>query len=158
MTVSFLNKIPRIVMYAIIGITLVVAGFFYFGAGYDVSYNNTPYNVPVHIDMLMVWTYILSGFSIFVTFAFVVAKFVTNTMKNPKSAVKPLFFLAGGVLLFVIAYSLGDGTPLNIPGYDGVQNVYKWLKITDMFLFVTYALLIAAFGSIAFSGLSKYFR
>jgi len=158
MTVSFLNKIPRIVMYVLIGITAVVAGLFYMGAGYEVSYNNTTYFVPVYINLLMIWTYILLGLAILSTLAFVIVKFVLNTIKSPKSAIKPLCLLAGGVLLFVIAYALGDGTPLNISGYEGTQNVYKWLKITDMFLFVTYALFLAAFGAIALSNVAKYFK
>ena len=158
MTVSFLNKIPRIVMYALIGITAVVAVLFYAGADYSVSYNNTEYSVPTHIDLFMIWTYILFGFSVLVTLVAIAVKFILSAIKNPKNAIKPLCFLAGCILLFVIAYALGDGTPLNMPGYEGVQNVYKWLKITDMFLFVTYALFIAAFGSIALSNIAKYFK
>ena len=29
---------------------------------------------------------------------------------------------------------MGSGTPMNIPGYEGTDNVYFWLKLTDMFL------------------------
>jgi hypothetical protein len=42
------------------------------------------------------------------------------------------------VVLLGVTYTIGDGTPLNMIGYDGTENVPFWLKITDMFLYTIY--------------------
>ena len=98
------------------------------------------------------------GIAVVITLGFVIYHFILSAMKDPKSAVKPIVVIVGIVLLFLVAYLLGDGTPLNIPGYDGADNVYSWLKITDMFLFVTYTLLVIAFALIIYSNVAKYIK
>jgi len=155
---SFLNKIPRISLYVMASITILIAVLYFAGGSNEISINNNSYDQPVYTNLLLIWTYILFGLSVGLTLAFVIAKFVLNTIESPKSAIKPLCILVGGILLFVITYSLGNGTPLKLVGYDGPYNVYSWLKVTDMFLYVIYVLSISAFGVIIYSGVSKYFK
>ena len=155
---SSLNKIPRIFLYAAIGITVLIAVLFFAGGSYEVSINNLSYDEPAYTNLLLIWSYILFGASILVTLIFVVVKFILSTIDNPKSAIKSLCVLGGGALLFIIAYAFGDGTPLKLIGYDGPDNVYSWLKVTDMFLYVIYVLSISTFGVIIYSGVSKNFK
>jgi len=50
---------------------------------------------------------------------------------------------------------MGSGTPMNIPGYEGTDNVYFWLKLTDMFLYSIYILLFVTVVAIIVSGIKK---
>ena len=44
-------------------------------------------------------------------------------------------------VLLIIAYTIGDGTPLNILGYEGPDNVPTMLKLTDMWIYSVYILM-----------------
>jgi len=44
---------------------------------------------------------------------------------------------------------------MNIPGYDGTDNVPFWLKLTDMFLYSIYILLFVTIVAIIASGIKK---
>ena len=61
---------------------------------------------------------------------------------------KSFIALAGIILLVLIAYSMSDGTIMNIPGYSGADNVPGTLKFTDTILITTYFLGIGAIGAI----------
>lgn len=52
------------------------------------------------------------------------------------------------VILVLIAYSMSDGTIMDIPGYSGSDNVPGTLKFTDTILITTYFLGIGAIGAI----------
>ena len=54
----------------------------------------------------------------------------------------------GIVILVLIAYSISDGTVLNLPGYDGADNVPATLEFADTILFTMYFLGIIAIGAI----------
>ena len=55
----------------------------------------------------------------------------------------------------IAAWAMGSGTPMNIPGYEGTDNVYFWLKLTDMFLYSIYILLFVTVVAIIVSGIKK---
>ncbi|MBZ4674938.1 MAG: hypothetical protein JG772_627 [Dysgonamonadaceae bacterium] len=55
--------------------------------------------------------------------------------------------------LFGITYTLGSGTPLNIVGYTGPDNVPGTLKMTDMWIFSIYVMLMLVILSILFAPL-----
>jgi hypothetical protein len=42
--------------------------------------------------------------------------------------------------VLVVAYAIGDGTLLNIPGYEGNDNRPPMLKMTDMWLYSMYVM------------------
>ncbi len=155
---NLINKLPKLAMYVLFGITIVVGLLFYMGSEVSETYNNIEYSAPTSTNAIMIWTYILVFLALGITLAFIIYNFVISAMKDGKSAIKPLIVLGGAILLFVIAYAIGDGTPLNIPGYDGTDNVYSWLKLTDMFLIVTYILVIVAFALIIYSNVAKFFK
>jgi hypothetical protein len=157
---SFIEKLPRIVQLVLLGITVLVVILFFVGNANPetVTYNDIDYVVSGNISLLLIWSYILLAISIICTLVFVVVKFVSDAIEDPKSAIKPLSILIGGILLFVIAYALGDNTPLNLPGYDGTDNQAPWLKLTDMLLYVTYTLGVVAVLALIYTGISKYFN
>jgi len=67
---------------------------------------------------------------------------------HQKEAMKSFIALAGIVILVLIAYSMSDGTIMDIPGYSGSDNVPGTLKFTDTILITTYFLGIGAIGAI----------
>lgn len=58
-------------------------------------------------------------------------------------------------ILLVIAYSIGDGTPLNILGYEGPDNVTARLKMTDMWIYTIYILMALSVAAMLLSPLIK---
>ena len=71
------------------------------------------------------------------------------------NAIKSLLGLVLLVVVLVVAWSMGDGTPMQIQGYSGTDNVPFWLKITDMFLYSIYILLFVTVVAIIVSGIKK---
>lgn len=106
------------------------------------------------LNLYIIWGYILFGLAVFFTLIFPLA----NMVSNPKSGLKTLISVAIlGVLLF-ITYQLGDDTIMQIPGYDGNDNVADRLKLTDMGIFMMYIMLGGAILAMVYSSISKMFK
>ena len=133
---KYLN-ILIIVMFIITGVFL---GMLMWGGNLP----NMQYDTPVYMDQIMWWTYALLGLSVAVAIVFPLYQLFTN----PKQAVRTLILAAGAAIIVFIAYSLADGTIMNIPGYTGPDNNPETLKFTDMIIYVMYIASIAALGSI----------
>ena len=79
-----------------------------------------------------------------------------NILKdNPANAIKSLLGLVLLAVVLIVAWAMGDGTPMQIPGYSGTDNVPFWLKVTDMFLYSIYILLFVTVVAIIASGIKK---
>ena len=118
-----INKILNIVTIVMFVITVVLLGLFYFGG----ELPNSQYVTPVYTEQLLWWSYLLFGVAIVAALVFPVARLFTR----PKEAMKSFIALAGIIVLVLIAYSMSDGTIMNIPGYSGSDNVPGTLKFTD---------------------------
>ena len=121
-------------LYAMFAIILIVMGVFFFGG--DATGDAVIPGVdpemwqPAQTDALLYLMYALFGIAIAAT-------------------------VIAAVFQFGVAWAMGDGTPMNIPGYDGSDNVPFWLKITDMFLYSIYILLFVTIVAIIASGIKK---
>ena len=131
-----INKILNIVTIVMFVITVVLLGLFYFGG----ELPNSQYATPVYTEQLLWWSYLLFGIAIVAALIFPIARLFTR----PKEAMKSFIALAGIIVLVLIAYSMSDGTIMNIPGYSGSDNVPGTLKFTDTILITTYFLGIGA--------------
>ena len=131
-------------LYAMFAIILIVMGIFFFGG--DATGDAVIPGVdpemwqPAQTDALLYLMYALFGIAI---------------KDNPASAIKSLLGLVLLVVVLIIAWAMGSGTPMNIPGYEGTDNVYFWLKLTDMFLYSIYILLFVTVVAIIVSGIKK---
>ena len=134
-----INKILNIVTIVMFVITVVLLGLFYFGG----ELPNSQYVTPVYTEQLLWWSYLLFGVAIVAALVFPIARLFTR----PKEAMKSFIALAGIIVLVLIAYSMSDGTIMNIPGYSGSDNVPGTLKFTDTILITTYFLGIGAIGA-----------
>ena len=153
-----LKKLPNITKALLLSISAIVGVLFFTGSSSNITIKNAVYSEPVYTDLIIIWTYILVALAITITLSFLIYKFIKSAIENPKKALIPIGIIIGSGVLLVIAYALGDGTPLNITGYDGNENVEFWLKTTDMLLYTCYFLISLSGLLIIFSGISKFFK
>ena len=158
MAVTKISRISRWTLYALTAVTLALLALFFFGG--NVAPENQ-YMELVGIDEpnftngLLYWIYVLLAVTVFSVFAFSVFGFINNLRHNRKKAMNSLVMLAIFAILLVVAYSIGDGTPLNILGYEGPDNVPTRLKMTDMWIYSVYILMGLVILSMLFSPLIK---
>ncbi len=111
------------------GITVVFAGLFYLG---DVvpETAGTRLEEPVITQSFLVWAAIL----FFLTAGITVVFSIINFIVNPQGGKKTLVSLVFGIAVIVIAFLFADDTVLNMPYYDGKDNVPGMLKFADTML------------------------
>lgn len=145
-----LNSILNIVLYALLAITLFFTGLFYFG-GYV---EGATYPTPIYTELILNW-----GKALFIGTALMAIAFeIIFIILRPKNAARTLFSILVLSILVLIAYSLGDETPLKLVGYEGKDNVPSMLLMSDTFLYTMYFLFGIAILSIAYSEISRLFR
>lgn len=135
-----LSKYLNILTYVMLGLTVIFVAMFYFGG----ELPNQSYDTPVYTDSLIYWAKALFYITVALSILFPVIQLVTD----PKGAIKGLAGLAGLGLIILIAYSLSDGTLLNLPGYTGEDNNVGSLKFADTVLYTMYILGAGAILSI----------
>ncbi len=140
-------RISYYALYAMFAVILIVLGLFYLGGdaqGADVVVGVDPEMwQPAHTNTLLILIYVLFGLAVAATVIAAVFQFGAALKDSPANAIKSL------------AWSMGDGTPMQIPGYSGTDNVPFWLKLTDMFLYSIYILLFVTIVAIIASGIKK---
>lgn len=147
------SKIISIVLWVLMGISIILLVLFYFGKVVPGT-EDTNLHEPVITQTFLVWAYILGGLTAGLALIFP----IINVIQNPKSAKKGLFVILGIAVLIFIAYSLASDQVLNIPGYDGKDNVAKTLRFTGTGLITMYILAGLAVLSIIYSEIAKYFK
>jgi len=147
------SKILKILMWVLMGITIVMALIFYVGNVVPGT-EGTRIEEPTITQSFLVWAYIL----FFATAGITVIFSIVNFIKNPKGGKKSLVGLLAAAVIIVVAFLLADDTVLNMPYYDGKDNVPATLKFVDTTMFTTYILAGLAFLSIIVSSVSKMFK
>ena len=147
------SKILKILMWVLMGITIVMALIFYVGNVVPGT-EGTRIEEPTITQSFLVWAYIL----FFATAGITVIFSIVNFIKNPKGGKKSLVGLLAAAIIIVVAFLLADDTVLNMPYYDGKDNVPATLKFVDTTMFTTYILAGLAFLSIIVSSVSKMFK
>lgn len=143
MAVTKIHRTSRFTLYIGILITLVVLGLFYLGGQVPAQEKLVPgLSQPVFTDLLLYWAYALLGVTIAVCVVFMVVLSLKRLKESPKKTLSGFLSLLGLAALFVITYVIGDGSILNIPGYEGADNRPAMLKLTDMWLYSAYIMFI----------------
>lgn len=133
-------------------ISVIVLGMFYFGG---VSNPGEDTKDPVFTGLLINWIYALFIITVAVAVVFAILQFISLLKENFKSAIISLVVIVAFCALLFITYSLGDGTPLKLVGYDGEFNVPFWLKVTDMWLYTSYVLIVLIVISVIAGSIKK---
>ncbi|MCD4768889.1 MAG: hypothetical protein K8R35_01820 [Bacteroidales bacterium] len=147
------SKILKILMWVLMVVTIIFALIFYLGNVVPGT-EGTRIEEPTITQSFLLWAYIL----FFVTAGITVIFSIINFIVNPKGGKKAIFALLGAVVVIVIAFLLADDTVLNMPYYDGKDNIPGTLKFVDTMLFTTYAMAGLACLSIVYSSVSKFFK
>ena len=146
-------------LYAMFAVILIVMVLFFLGgsATGDAAIPGIDPEMwqPAQTDALLYLMYALFGIAIAATVVAAVFQFGAALKDNPANAVRSLLGLVLMVVILFVTWAIGDGTPMNIRGYEGADNVTFWVKITDMFLYTIYILLFVTIVAIIASGIKK---
>ena len=156
-----IQKLSGAVLWLLLGVTLVVTAWFFIGGETPEGERvvvDASLSEPVGTDGLMLWMYLLLGLTLLVCVAGVVVKFVARCVRAPRSALRSMLGVALVAGVLVISWCAGSDRPLEMPGYDGGENVPFWLKMADMFLYTIYVLMGLALGLMAASSMIRKFR
>ncbi|MDD2797204.1 MAG: hypothetical protein PHV20_01285 [Bacteroidales bacterium] len=149
------KKIADWALYIMMSVTIAVIALFFLGGVKDPAAEMVEYTFT---DPLLYWSYVLTALGTLSIFIFSIGKFAIKLKENPKAALTSMIeFAILGVMLFV-TWSLGSGQPLDLPGYEGTDNIYFWLKWGDMLLFTTYILLGTAIATMVFFNVAKFVK
>lgn len=151
------GKISTIVLWTVMIVSLVIIGLFFFGGIQDDIAADKP--GPKYTSLLLYWMYILFVLVTVISLLFSIWQIYKKWKYSPKSILKNLIWFIVYAASLVILFFAGDGTPLKIAGYEGNENTYLWLKLTDVWLYLIYGLLslvvVSIFGGIIWSYLKK---
>lgn len=145
-----LSRVLNFVLIALLAITAVLAGMFYFGGEIE----GAAYDTPIYTDPFLNWGIIL----VFATAAITIVFEIISLILQPKNAVRSLVSIVVLAVVVFISYTLGDTTPLKLPGYEGTDNVASMLILSDMFLYSTYFLVGILIVTILYTEVAKMFR
>lgn len=143
MAVTKIHKTSRTVLIIGVIISIVVLGLFFFGgqaAPEELVAGDM--NQPKFTDLILYWMYALLVITVVVLIGFAISDFIRGLKENPKKALSGFLVLLALAVLLIVTYVIGDGTVLNIPGYEGSDNVPPLLKMTDMWLYSMYFMLV----------------
>lgn len=134
-------KVSYYVFYVCIAVILVVLAMFYC-VGYGVT-NAAGLTEPTNTPALMYLMYGMFFLCVAVTVIAAAAQFGAALKDNPKAAIKSFMGLILLAVLLIITYNMGSDAAVTMGGGTVYDNKVM-LKVTDMFLYSTYALLIVA--------------
>lgn len=137
-----LDLIPRIALWVLMLIGIIVAVMFYVGGSNgSLEVAGDFLDIPVFTDLMLNWVYILLGLVILATLVAVCWAFALGFQADKKAALKKLGIICIFVLVLVIAWILGSPAELPILGYEGTDNVGNWAKMADATMYSVYILL-----------------
>ncbi len=155
---SFVNKINKISLWALLAVSAVILVLFFTMGSVDIEINNSLYEEPKFTNGLLDWVYILLGLTICLTLLLSLYKFVKSFIANPKKGLITLGILVVFAGVFVISWFIGDATKLNIIGYEGSDNFGFWAQYSDMVIYTAYIMggttLLALLGTSIYSKLN----
>lgn len=158
MAITKIRKISSWTFLIVTIISLAIFGLFFFG-GVDEPYGMDQFKNPTYTGEMLIWSYILLVICGVSMILFGITQFFNKFKTNPKGALASLAVFAGFAILLIIAYTMGDATPL--PGINADSqkfNVTGWLKITDMWLYSMYIFLVLCILAIAWGSVKTIMK
>lgn len=144
------EKILKIITIVMFAITLVILGMFMFGGDVPDQIHTT----PIYTGALLNWAYVLFVIAIIAAIIFPITRLFTR----PKQAMKSFIGLVALAVVILFAYLLADGTPMQIVGYTGPDNVPSRLIFSDTIIYTMYFLFAGAIIAILATELLRKFR
>jgi|ADurb_Oil_02_Slu_FD_contig_31_1059459_length_2347_multi_5_in_0_out_0_3 hypothetical protein len=141
-------KIAGITLYVLLLISVVFSALVMVG---PIEADGT---TPSFLDSALNWSYIMIFGCVAITLIFELFNIIMHPVNAKRSLISSLAIIA----LLVIAWSVADGTPLQIMGYSGSDNVPFMLKLSDAGLYSMYFLILVSFVAIIVSEFSRVFK
>ncbi|MCE5205302.1 MAG: hypothetical protein LLF80_04245 [Porphyromonadaceae bacterium] len=143
MAVTKIHRASKTTLLVGVIISILVMALFYLGGQTPAEEKIlADLSQPKYTDIMLYWCYILLAVTIIVLIGFAISAFFKQLKESPKKALSGFLVLIGLAAVLIITFIIGDGTPLNIAGYSGTDNVAGTLKMTDMWLFSCYIMLV----------------
>lgn len=155
MAVTGIRKTSSTTLLVLIAISAIVFGVFLFGGNTLDAKDNKVYN---YTDLLLYWTYALGIVSLLTVLVFVLKDFVAKLASSPKEAVQSIIGPLALVALLVVTYAIGDTTPLKLNEEAQKFNSEGWLKVSDMWIYSTYVLLIGTIAAAVWGAIKSAFN
>lgn len=154
------EKISQRVFYILVALSVVVFGLFFL-VGYDMPFEENPdFIAPLFTNLVLglMWLVLVGAIALAL---FSVAKTVRKTSKsdaivngvNENKIFRITWFVT--VVLLVVSFGIGSSEPMSINGNDYAE--WLWLKLSDMFVYTSVAMLVIALGAVTF-GATRYIR
>lgn len=154
------EKTSASVLYALVALTVLVFGAFFF-IGYDTPFEENPeHNAPLLTDLVLVFIYAMVIATIILTAAAVAISMKTGGKSQKVTNNIPTAKIAWGTALLLVVsmaatFATGSSEPVTVNGMEFDDTF--WLKATDMFINTSLILLAVAVCGVAF-GVSGYNR
>lgn len=153
MAVTKIRKISSWTLLICSIISVVTLLMFYFGGIVDPS---AEMKEPVYTGLLLNWTYVLFAFTIVVTILLMVWQFSNSLKVDAKGALMGFAAVAFLALIMIVTYVMGDATALTGLNADSqVYNIPFWLKITDMWIYSSYVLIVLIIAAVVWGTIKK---
>jgi magnesium-transporting ATPase (P-type) len=157
MKTSLALRIAQIFFYILMAVSVIVIVMFYVKNGNvnpDDPIDKQMVDMGGILNTFTLWSYFMIAVAVFFTLIFP----IINMFSNPKSGLKSLLSLAIMALVLFVGYQLADDTIMQIPGYDGHDNVPQTLKLTGMGVYTMYIMLGGTVLAVLYSSVSKLLR
>lgn len=154
------EKLSTRVLYVIAAVTMVIFLLFWL-VGYDRPYEDDPnFTAPLFTNALLLLMYIVLVAAVVVVAWSMARGFKTSGGRQTRFNNIPtrrisLCVSAGTIVLMLLTFALGSSQPMRINGANYTDAF--WLKVSDMFIFTSGLLIVAAIVAVAY-GATKYSR
>ncbi|MBO4370645.1 MAG: hypothetical protein J5808_04695 [Paludibacteraceae bacterium] len=145
------SKLPKIVLYVLIAVTVIVAALFFLGGYVD---ENAEYLEPKFTSTLLNLMYAFVAIAGVLVLVDVVLGFVRRVKSNPKAALKSLIGPALLVVLLLVTFLISNGGHVNVLGLDYTPSQTE-LRLVDMQLYSVYVLLCISLVLMLVGGFAK---
>lgn len=152
MSDQLLQKIIKIFLYVLMGVSAVFIVFFYFG-GVVEGTAGTEYEQPVVTEAFIIWAYILAGLALLFTILFPLIRMILN----PQHAKKTGIGIVVVALVVFVSYQLASDEPLQLAA-ESEWNTPEVVQWAGAGLGTLYTLLALAFLSILYTELVRFFK
>lgn len=152
-----MNKIIRIILIVLFSVSALIILFYYAGGKdtIELAAAGKIETYPKFTNVLIIWSYILTGLAVGLTIIFPVIQMVSN----PKNAKKGLIGILALVVVLGIAYLFASDEVLGITNLELVKyDVPSTLKYAGMMINSIYILAIIAIVSMVYSEVAKVFK
>jgi len=154
---KYLNTIGQYFYYLLLAVSVVLVVLFYLNSGKANQLDSTTKQIadvgPI-LDYLFNWTYLLVALAVVLAIGLP----IVNMVSNPKKGLKTLISFVIVAVVLIVAYQFSNGTPMNIVGYEGNDNIPSRLKLVDTAMFTMYAMIVLAVITVIYCEVSKLFK